>query len=145
MGCSNIKADHSIPAITKKQSVHEIHLMNPHMEDFEAEVLHPGRIDKKKLSLGLEPSTRLPVNNSKISLTEIKPLSNPNLPDSQLLDDSDKTLNLTLNLSIIKPPEKVSFPNHEHRFDFDFLLHEPVNDDHSDNQLVDDILKELNN
>ena len=146
MGCSNMKSDQSMPVITKKQTIHDRPSMNPHMEDHEAEELHPGRIEMKKETIGLEASTKLPMSDSKVSLTEpALPYTAVNLSNYQNLNESEKNLNYTLNLSNIKPIEKVSFPNHEHRFDFDFLEDDQdKKEEHNENQLVDDILDELN-
>ena len=145
MGCANRKSDPALPVILKKQSIHEKFSMNPHAEDAEAEIVDPGRLEERKPSNNMDVASNLIKDESKATLNNFEGLSQTiNAGVYQKTSETDKGyLSNTMNMSNINPIEKPNFPNHEHKFDFDFLEEEKKENEEADQKVLDEMLNEF--
>jgi hypothetical protein len=141
MGCGSAKSNTSIAAIAKKQSIHESYLINEHKENFEVEVIDQGKSQVQKADIIMDVSakenkTDLYVLSQSVPIVYEKHNQTENQESKDLLQSSN-----------LKPAEKPSFPSHEPNFDFDFLekSEEKKDDEHLENQMLEDVLKELDN
>ena len=146
MGCSSAKSNQPLAVITKKKTITDRESMNPHQEDLEASELHPGRPEVRKETPGMDATSKLLPNNSKIALTDIGPLNNTYSVGTNMdIFGVEKNNNAnSMSLMHNRSTEKVNFPNHEHKFDFEFLEDELKDQKRNDEMIVDDVLKELN-
>lgn len=143
MGCSSGKSNQPLAVITKKKTITDRESMNPHQEDLEASELQPGRVENRKETPGMDATSKLLPSNSKTALTDIGPLNNTYTAGTNM-DHSVVEKNNNMSLMHNRSTEKISFPNHEHKFDFDFIEDELKDQKKNDDMIVDDVLKELN-
>lgn len=144
MGCVNRKPKQSSPVIIRKETIHERQSMNPHQEDVEAEVIEEAKTYKPKENHDMDVASKMTKNESKATLAEgillsqTAPLNNLNtsIPDNS-------AFNYSIANSKILPPEKPSFPNYEHKFDFDMDI-DLIEKDKDLHKEIDEFFNELN-
>ena len=147
MGCAMRQKRQQPQKIIKIEITPEKKYINPHAEDLESEEIYSARPNARKSSLGMDVASKILANERKSETVDITtPSQTFKLIKHRSATENEKSLNFHSN-SLIQSPlkEKISFYNHEHKFDFDFVEIKSHGFNNQDHNEIDEILAELNN
>lgn len=145
MGCSNSKSTKSLPVVVAKEALNKKSSLNPHEEDEVAEVIDHGKTNQIKIDEALDNLSKMKKDESKTTLAEPSIVSkNPeNYNNSSVIEykaiNNDSISNIS-KIAIDKP----KFESFEHKFEFNLELDEKKSIHESNQQDINDMIKELN-